>query len=77
MGRLLHPGPRWGGQLKRVIEQVEALQSLDARVVLVPRQAARLSDLFAEQDLLVGVQDGVVDTPSPRSISLVHVAGDR
>jgi transcription-repair coupling factor (superfamily II helicase) len=47
LGRLFHPGPRWGGQLRRVIEQVERLHKMD-RVVMVTRQAPRLSDLFFE-----------------------------
>jgi len=42
------PGPRYGGQLKRVLEECRLMQRQNQRVVLVTRQAPRLADLFRE-----------------------------
>jgi len=71
LGRLFHPGPRWGGQLRRVVEQVAKLQKMD-RVAMVSRQAPRLADLFIEDDLPVSVQTDIETTPPRRSITLVQ-----
>ncbi len=49
LGRRFHPGPRWGGQVRRVLEDVAEMQAAAAQVVLVTRQAARLADLLAER----------------------------
>ncbi len=71
LGRLIHPGPRWGGQLRRVIDQVARLQKMD-RVVMVTRQAPRLADLFFDADLPVSVQTGLATPPPRRSIILIQ-----
>ncbi|MCO6451337.1 MAG: transcription-repair coupling factor [Caldilineales bacterium] len=72
LGRLFQPGPRWGGQLKRVIEQVESIRSGGARVVMVSRQASRLADLFAEADNPISVMDSSETEPPARSVSLIQ-----
>ncbi len=72
LGRSFHPGPRWGGQLRRVIEQVDAMRQKGDRVVVVTRQAARLADLFQEEGILVGVQEDLPERPPASSISIVQ-----
>jgi transcription-repair coupling factor (superfamily II helicase) len=43
--------PVYGGQVKRLIADLVGQRGPDERVVLVSRQAARLSDLLAERDI--------------------------
>ncbi len=50
LGRLFHAGPRWGGQLRRVIRQTQQAAQGGSRVVIVSRQATRLADLYADQE---------------------------
>ena len=71
LGRLFHPGPRWGGQLRRVIEQVDRMRWVD-RVVMVTRQAQRLVELFDEADIPVTVQTRLTDLPPHRSMTLLQ-----
>ncbi len=71
LGRLFHPGPRWGGQLRRVIEQVDRMRQVD-RVVIVSRQAQRLADLFAEEDIPVLQATQLETLPPPHSITLIQ-----
>ncbi len=45
------PGPHFGGQLKAVLDHIQAAQSTGGRVVVVSQQARRLSELWgAEND---------------------------
>ncbi len=72
LGRSFHPGPRWGGQLRRVIQQVAAMRENGNRVVIVSRQAARLVELFQEDEIIVGVQHDLPTRPPAGSISIVQ-----
>ncbi len=72
IGRLFHAGPRWGGQLKRVVEQVQASQGQGSSVVMVTRQAARLADLFQEEGRPLGVSSDLSGTPPAGGASLVQ-----
>ncbi|HEY53497.1 MAG TPA: transcription-repair coupling factor, partial [Caldilineae bacterium] len=72
LGRSFHPGPRWGGQLRRVIQQVDAMRQNNARVVIVSRQAARLAELFQEHEIIAGVQSDLPTQPPTGSISIVQ-----
>jgi len=49
LSRLFRPGPRFGGQLKPMLDQVEKLLDGGDEVHLVSRQAARLQDLWQER----------------------------
>lgn len=49
LARLFRPGPRFGGQLKPMLDHVEHMLSNGNEVVLISRQAARLQDLWAER----------------------------
>ncbi|NOZ48834.1 MAG: transcription-repair coupling factor [Chloroflexi bacterium] len=79
LGRMFHPGPRWGGQLKRVLQKTQVQAQAQNRVVLVTRQAARLADLYQEQFAADGrsqpaptVQHELVQAPAAGSISLIQ-----
>jgi len=41
------PGPRYGGQLRKVLDELFKLREQHARIVVVTRQAERLSELSA------------------------------
>ena len=49
LARLFRPGPRFGGQLKPMLDHVEHMLENGNEVILVSRQAARLQDLWAER----------------------------
>jgi transcription-repair coupling factor (superfamily II helicase) len=76
VGRLFRPGPRWGGQIKWIVERVEALQKAGSRVVMVTRQAARLADVFAEAGHPLGISPDLKTTPPPHSLVLIQGAFD-
>ena len=68
------PGPRYGGQLRKVLDDVVALRADKARVVIVSRQAERLSELLRERNLHIKPTEDVDTLPKPGYISLVHGA---
>lgn len=51
---LFRPGPRFGGQLKPMLDQVERYLDAGDEVLIVSRQAPRLSDLWAERNYGAG-----------------------
>ena len=71
LGRLIHPGPRWGGQLRQVIEKCQHLRQMD-RVVMVSRQAPRLADLFADAEVPVSLHSHMPALPLRRSLTLIQ-----
>ncbi|HEX7594433.1 MAG TPA: DEAD/DEAH box helicase, partial [Anaerolineae bacterium] len=68
------PGPRFGGQLRKVIDEIVKLREEKARVVIVTRQAERLSELLREQNLHIKPTDKIDVVPKPGYISLVQGA---
>ena len=48
---LFAPAPVYGGQLKRLVDDLGERRRAGDRIVLVSRQAARLADLLAERDI--------------------------
>ena len=54
LARLFRPGPRFGGQLKPMLDHVENLMDAGDEVHLVSRQAARLQDLWQERSFQRG-----------------------
>ena len=65
-------GERYGGQLKRVLDGCQEMRDASQRVVLVSRQAKRISELLADRAIpAVPVQD-VTESPLPRSLTLVQ-----
>ncbi len=49
LARSFRPGPRFGGQLKPMLDHVEQMLANGNEVLLVSRQAARLQDLWTER----------------------------
>ncbi len=49
LGAHFHPGPRYGGQLKPLLEHLHTLRSGGNRTVVVTRQAQRLAELWSEE----------------------------
>jgi transcription-repair coupling factor (superfamily II helicase) len=66
------PVPAYGGRLRNVVsEAIDGRQS-GRRCVIVSQQAARLADLFAEQDVSAGPSATVEEPPAPGSVSVVQ-----
>lgn len=76
VGRLFRPGPRWGGQVKHIVEQVRVRQQAGSRVIMVTRQAARLADVFAEAGYPLGIHADLTAAPPSRGVVLIHGAFD-
>jgi transcription-repair coupling factor (superfamily II helicase) len=63
---------RYGGQLKRVLDGCQEMRDGGHRVVLVSRQARRISELLAERDITAVPVDDVPEPPPSHSLTLVH-----
>jgi transcription-repair coupling factor (superfamily II helicase) len=68
------PGPRYGGQLRKALDEVVNLRAEKARVVIVSRQAERLSELLRERNLHIKPVEHIDALPKPGYISLVQGA---
>ncbi|MDY7039617.1 MAG: transcription-repair coupling factor [Chloroflexota bacterium] len=66
------PGPRYGGQLRRVLEALHQMRTGGRRVIVVSRQAQRLAALWSEQWNQVRPQEDVHQPPSPRTLTMVQ-----
>jgi transcription-repair coupling factor (superfamily II helicase) len=66
------PGPRYGGQLKRVLEDCRSMTDKGQRVVVVSRQARRLSELLSERGIPSTPMTDAPEPPPPRSLTLVQ-----
>jgi transcription-repair coupling factor (superfamily II helicase) len=65
-------GERYGGQLRRVLDRCQGARDAGQQVVLVSRQAGRISELLSEREVsAVPVRD-VSEPPPPRSLTLVQ-----
>jgi transcription-repair coupling factor (superfamily II helicase) len=60
---------RYGGQLKRVLDGCQELRNAGQRVVLVSRQAQRISELLADQAITAVPVVDVPEAPQPRSLT--------
>ena len=72
LARHFVPGPRFGGQVKQIVDEVEKQHQQGQRVVMATRQASRLADLFlqeAERPLVV--EETLTAPPASRSVHLV------
>jgi transcription-repair coupling factor (superfamily II helicase) len=63
---------RYGGQLKRVLDGCQQMRASGQRVVLVSRQAQRISELLADREITTTPVDDIVTPPSSHSLSLVQ-----
>ena len=65
-------GESYGGQLKRVLEGCHEIRKTGQRVVLVSRQAQRISELLADRGIIVTPVEEVRELPPSRSLTLVQ-----
>ena len=72
MASLFGYGERYGGQLKRVLDGCQEMRDAGQRVVLVSRQAQRISELLADRATAVLPVEDVTTPPPPRSLTLVQ-----
>jgi transcription-repair coupling factor (superfamily II helicase) len=72
LARHFVPGPRFGGQVKQIVAEVEKQHEQGQRMVMVTRQAPRLGDLFQEEaSRSLAVEQDLVTAPDPRAVHLV------
>jgi len=74
LGDLFSPGPRYGGQIKLVLEGLHNVLDQGHGVVVVSQQAQRLSQLWSEQVNRVSPQSHIADSPRPGDIAFVEGA---
>jgi transcription-repair coupling factor (superfamily II helicase) len=72
--RLFAPEQHFGGQLKPLLQHVRGLRKADGRVVIVTEQAARLADLWREQESFTPMAADITVPPTPRSVVFVRGA---
>ncbi len=72
-GRLFAPGPRYGGQLRSLFEEVRSiLRGQRDRVAVISQQASRLADLWQEHSgQRLTPTDRIGDLPVPGSLHLL------
>ena len=78
LGGAFSPGPRFGGQIKPLLDHLEELRDTTARTVVVSRQAARLADLWNERTTLPTSNSALLEEDLPQlppSGGIVFVAG--
>ena len=68
------PGPRYGGQLRKVIDDLIQARNAHSRIVVATRQAERLSDILRERDIFIKPIHNVTKEPQPGHIVLVQGA---
>jgi transcription-repair coupling factor (superfamily II helicase) len=68
------PNPRYGGQVRKVMDELKRLHDERARVVVVTRQADRLSDLLRERDIFIKPRERLESVPEPGHLVLIKGA---
>lgn len=68
------PNVRYGGQVRKVMDELKRLRDENARVVVVSRQAERLSELLREREFFVKPREDVDKVPEPGHLILVKGA---
>ena len=72
-----HLAERYGGQLKRVVAEVQRCQAQRSRVVLLSRQASRLRELLDEAGVVVAPSSSLSEPPAPGSVVVArHILGE-
>jgi len=81
LGSRFHPGPRYGGQLKPLLDHLRDLQTADPshgtgldRVVVVTRQSQRLAELWGERHVYIAPTDSISAFPAEGALSFVQGA---
>jgi transcription-repair coupling factor (superfamily II helicase) len=68
------PGPRYGGQLRKVIDDLVKQRQEQARVVIATRQAERLAALLRDRNIPTKPKKQVLEPPQPGHILVVQGA---
>jgi transcription-repair coupling factor (superfamily II helicase) len=68
------PGPRFGGQIKPLLDHLTQLRAAQKRTVVVTRQAERLSDLWADRDVPLPPVETIATAPPRGSLTFVQGA---
>jgi transcription-repair coupling factor (superfamily II helicase) len=71
VGELFQAGPRFGGQLRNVITEVDRITERGESAVVISRQAPRLADLWKEAGRAIAPAENVVEPP-PSGLTLVQ-----
>jgi len=66
------PAPAYGGRLRSVVAEAIDGRRSGRRCVIVSQQAARLADLFAEQDVSAGPSAAVQEPPPSGGVTVVQ-----
>ncbi len=66
------PGHRWGGKIKSIMEHLINLKLEEQRTVIVTRQAARLADVWGDNDTYSAPTDALTDIPQRGEIRFVQ-----
>ncbi len=66
------PAPSYGGQLRRFFREVERLLEEGYRVIVISHQAARLGELFGEENIFASPLTCIEYPPSLGSLALVQ-----
>lgn len=68
------PGERFGGQVKRVVDEIMQQRKNGARVIAVTRQAERISELLREREFFLKPKDDLTRPTDAGHIDLVQGA---
>lgn len=74
IGDFFAPGPRFGGQLRPLIEHIATTISRHESVFIVSRQAPRLAELWSQQAFPRPVTESLTDENIPGDLQFVHGA---
>jgi transcription-repair coupling factor (superfamily II helicase) len=66
------PGPRYGGQVKPMLEHLVHLHLEGERVILVSRQAARLADLWSDHGPASTPREDLPDLPEHGTVTFIQ-----
>ncbi len=74
LGARFHAGPRFGGQLKPLLDHLGELQDTADRIVIVTRQSQRLAEMWGEAHGYVPPVEGLAALPAPGEPTFVQGA---
>jgi len=74
LGARFHPGPRYGGQLKPLLDHLRDLRASPDRTIVVTRQAQRLAELWAEHHDHLSPSESVLIWPAEGALAFVQGA---
>ncbi len=69
---VFRPGPRYAGQLKRLMEDWRIMRQGGSRIAAVSRQAPRLAELWGERDAYLPPVEEVPAAPGPGGLVIVQ-----